>query len=124
MQYGHGHKVMPAIWFRFDISPITVKYTEKRRPIYHFLTTVSNVVFWLISTNLIQSCFVRRTSSSSLLTLVLASALASSSVYTSPSRVSKSYLILFYPIMFWQNPFLSYFLGNVLFYPMLWPFCL
>ena len=32
------------------------------------------------------------------------------------SRVSRSYLILFYPI-FWQNPILSYFLGNVLFYP-------
>ena len=36
------------------------------------------------------------------------------------SRVSRSYLILF----FWQNPILSYFLGNVLYYPNLWPFCL
>ena len=31
-----------------------------------------------------------------------------------PNRMSRSYLILFYPI-FGQNPILSYFLGNVLF---------
>ena len=35
-------------------------------------------------------------------------------------RVSRSYFILFY----WQNPILSYFLGNGLFYPIFWPFCL
>ncbi|XP_072025788.1 endoplasmic reticulum-Golgi intermediate compartment protein 1-like isoform X2 [Amphiura filiformis] len=33
--YGHGHRVLPAIWFRYDISPITVKYHEKRA-ILHF----------------------------------------------------------------------------------------
>ena len=40
MQFGHG-RVMPAVWFRYDLSPITVKYTERRKPIYSFLTMVS-----------------------------------------------------------------------------------
>jgi hypothetical protein len=44
MQYGHGHRVLPAIWFRYDLSPITVKYTEHRKPLYHFLTTVCAIV--------------------------------------------------------------------------------
>ena len=35
-------------------------------------------------------------------------------------RVSRSYLILFYPIFLAK----SYFVGNVLFYPIFWPFCL
>ncbi|KAK2143437.1 hypothetical protein LSH36_840g02016 [Paralvinella palmiformis] len=34
----------PAVWFRFDIQPITVKYTERRRPLYGFLTTVCAIV--------------------------------------------------------------------------------
>ena len=29
-----------AIWFRYDLSPITVKYVERRKPLYHFITTV------------------------------------------------------------------------------------
>ena len=41
VSYGHGHRVMPAVWFRYELSPITVKYSEKRPPFYHFLTTVS-----------------------------------------------------------------------------------
>lgn len=44
MQLGHGHSVMPAIWFRYDLSPITVKYIEKQRPFYSFLTTVCAIV--------------------------------------------------------------------------------
>ena len=44
MQYGHGHKVMPAIWFRYDLSPITVKYTEKRPPFYTFLTMMCAII--------------------------------------------------------------------------------
>lgn len=61
-QYGHGHRVLPgvwltrhvcrcivncslcslyvAVWFRYDLSPITVKYTVTRQPFYHFITTV------------------------------------------------------------------------------------
>jgi hypothetical protein len=33
--------VILAIWFRYDLSPITVKYVERRKPFYHFITTVS-----------------------------------------------------------------------------------
>lgn len=39
----HGGIVMPAIWFRYDLTPITVSYTQYRKPFYHFLTMVSNV---------------------------------------------------------------------------------
>nr|XP_054766429.1 endoplasmic reticulum-Golgi intermediate compartment protein 1-like [Lytechinus pictus] len=42
--YGHGRRVLPAIWFRYDISPITVKYHEKRAPFYTFITTVCAIV--------------------------------------------------------------------------------
>lgn len=42
--YGHGHRVMPAIWFRYEVSPITVKYTEKSKPLYHFLTTFCAII--------------------------------------------------------------------------------
>ncbi|CAH3188275.1 unnamed protein product, partial [Porites evermanni] len=38
--YGHGGRILPAIWFRYDLSPITVKYVERRKPLYHFITTV------------------------------------------------------------------------------------
>lgn len=44
MQVGHGHSIMPAIWFRYDLSPITVRYIEKRKPFYSFLTTVCAIV--------------------------------------------------------------------------------
>jgi hypothetical protein len=40
--YAHGgYKVPATIWFRYDLNPITVKYTEKRKPFYTFLTTVN-----------------------------------------------------------------------------------
>eukprot|EP00794_Sanderia_malayensis_P005134 gene5134-5782_t len=39
ISYGHGHGIIPAVWFRYDLSAITVKYTEKRKPLYHFITT-------------------------------------------------------------------------------------
>lgn len=32
------------MWFRYDLSPITVKYTVTRQPFYHFVTTVCAVV--------------------------------------------------------------------------------
>ncbi|XP_013383276.1 endoplasmic reticulum-Golgi intermediate compartment protein 1-like [Lingula anatina] len=44
LQYGHGHRVLPAIWFRIDLSPITVKYTEKRKPFYSFLTMICAIL--------------------------------------------------------------------------------
>lgn len=34
------HLTFSAIWFRYDLSPITVKYVERRKPFYHFITTV------------------------------------------------------------------------------------
>lgn len=43
-QYGHNRQVNPAIWFRYDISPITVKYTENKEPLYSFLTSVCAIV--------------------------------------------------------------------------------
>lgn len=39
--YSHTGRIIPAIWFRYDLSPITVKYTERRQPVYRFITTVS-----------------------------------------------------------------------------------
>ncbi len=44
ISFGHGGRVVPAIWFRYDLNPITVKYHETRPPLYHFLTTVCAIV--------------------------------------------------------------------------------
>ncbi|XP_060075500.1 endoplasmic reticulum-Golgi intermediate compartment protein 1-like [Ylistrum balloti] len=44
LQYGHGGRIMPAIWFRYDLSPITVRYMERRKPFYTFLTTICAIV--------------------------------------------------------------------------------
>ncbi|XP_060563221.1 endoplasmic reticulum-Golgi intermediate compartment protein 1-like isoform X2 [Ruditapes philippinarum] len=35
---------MPAVWFKYEMSPITVRYTESQKPFYHFLTTVCAIV--------------------------------------------------------------------------------
>lgn len=42
--YSHTGRIIPAIWFRYDISPITVKYTERRPPLYKFITTVCAII--------------------------------------------------------------------------------
>lgn len=42
--FSHSGKIMPAIWFRYDTTPITVKYRRKRKPLYSFLTTVAAIV--------------------------------------------------------------------------------
>ncbi|CAK9298850.1 unnamed protein product [Gordionus sp. m RMFG-2023] len=34
----------PAIWFNYDLNPFTVKYIEKAKPLYHFITTVCAIV--------------------------------------------------------------------------------
>jgi hypothetical protein len=39
-----GYQVPPTIWFRYDLNPITVKYTETRKPIYTFLTTICAII--------------------------------------------------------------------------------
>jgi len=41
---GRGGRAVPAVWFKYDLNPITVKYHETRPPIYHFLTTVCAIV--------------------------------------------------------------------------------
>jgi len=33
-------RFIPAIWFKYDLNPITVRYHEKRPPFYTFITTV------------------------------------------------------------------------------------
>lgn len=40
----HGHSIIPAVWFRYDLTPITVKYVERRAPLYTFITAVCAVV--------------------------------------------------------------------------------
>ena len=42
--YGHGHTIMPAVWFKYDLSPITIKYIKKRKPFYHFITTFCAII--------------------------------------------------------------------------------
>lgn len=44
ISFGHGNRVMPAIWFRYEMTPITVKYTEQRKPFYHFITMVCAII--------------------------------------------------------------------------------
>uniref|UniRef100_A0A8I3MC32 Endoplasmic reticulum-Golgi intermediate compartment protein n=2 Tax=Canis lupus familiaris TaxID=9615 RepID=A0A8I3MC32_CANLF len=43
--YSHTGRIIPAIWFRYDLSPITVKYTERRQPLYRFITTMFSMKF-------------------------------------------------------------------------------
>uniref|UniRef100_A0A4W2C9R8 Endoplasmic reticulum-Golgi intermediate compartment protein n=1 Tax=Bos indicus x Bos taurus TaxID=30522 RepID=A0A4W2C9R8_BOBOX len=43
--YSHTGRIIPAIWFRYDLSPITVKYTERRQPLYRFITTTNTMKF-------------------------------------------------------------------------------
>uniref|UniRef100_H0YPW2 Endoplasmic reticulum-Golgi intermediate compartment protein n=1 Tax=Taeniopygia guttata TaxID=59729 RepID=H0YPW2_TAEGU len=47
--YSHTGRIIPAIWFRYDLSPITVKYTERRQPLYRFITSDTEV-FWVFYT--------------------------------------------------------------------------
>lgn len=54
---GHDHDSMPTIWFRYDLSPITVRYHEKRKPIYSFLTTVCAIIGGTFTVaSIIDSC--------------------------------------------------------------------
>ena len=41
----YGDAVDAAIWFTYQLSPITVQYVEKYKPLYSFLTSVSLKVF-------------------------------------------------------------------------------
>ncbi|KAK7110018.1 endoplasmic reticulum-Golgi intermediate compartment protein 1-like [Littorina saxatilis] len=44
IQYHHGGRALPAIWFRYELSPITVRYKERRKPFYTFLTTICAII--------------------------------------------------------------------------------
>lgn len=44
LQYHHGRKMSSASWFRYEISPLTVKYTEKKQPFYKFITTICAII--------------------------------------------------------------------------------
>ena len=35
---------MPSIWFRYDLSPVTVKFTQWRESIFHFLVQVCAII--------------------------------------------------------------------------------
>ena len=39
-----GHYEIPAIYIRYDLSPITVQFTEVRKSFGHFLVQVSAIV--------------------------------------------------------------------------------
>lgn len=58
----HSGRAIPAIWFRYDLSPITVKYHERRPPIYSFLTTVCAIVGGTFTVaGIIDSCIFTAT---------------------------------------------------------------
>ncbi|KAL8621271.1 Endoplasmic reticulum-Golgi intermediate compartment protein 1 [Nucella lapillus] len=44
VMYSKGGKTIPAIWFHYQLSPITVRYREKRQPFYTFLTTICAII--------------------------------------------------------------------------------
>uniref|UniRef100_A0A0M3JSR8 Endoplasmic reticulum-Golgi intermediate compartment protein 1 n=1 Tax=Anisakis simplex TaxID=6269 RepID=A0A0M3JSR8_ANISI len=44
ISYHHTGRIIPAIWFKYELQPITVKYTESKQPFYTFLTSVCAVV--------------------------------------------------------------------------------
>merc|ERR1712154_230307 len=40
ISFGHGGRVIPALWFKYDLNPITVRYHEERPPL-----TISSPLF-------------------------------------------------------------------------------
>ncbi|XP_066975721.1 endoplasmic reticulum-Golgi intermediate compartment protein 1-like [Macrobrachium rosenbergii] len=44
ISFSHGGRVVPAVWFRYDLTPITVKYHEKRQPFYTFITAICAII--------------------------------------------------------------------------------
>lgn len=53
-QYTFAHKkyialgftgnVIPAVWFKYDINPISVKYKERRKPLYEFICMTCAII--------------------------------------------------------------------------------
>lgn len=48
ISFGHGGRVVPALWFKYDLTPITVKYLRKRQPFYSFITKVNMHIFYML----------------------------------------------------------------------------
>lgn len=44
VSFGHGGRIVPALWFKYDLAPLTVKYSHKRPPFYTFLTTICAII--------------------------------------------------------------------------------
>lgn len=44
ISFGHGGRVVPALWFKYDLTPITVKYLRKRQPFYSFITKTCAII--------------------------------------------------------------------------------
>ncbi|CAB3400434.1 unnamed protein product [Caenorhabditis bovis] len=42
--YHHSGKIIPAVWFKYELQPITLKQTETRQSFYVFLTSICAVV--------------------------------------------------------------------------------
>jgi hypothetical protein len=62
ISFGHGGRVIPALWFKYDLNPITVRYHEERPPIYHFLTTICAIVGGTFTVaGIIDSCIFSAT---------------------------------------------------------------
>ncbi|GMT36015.1 hypothetical protein PFISCL1PPCAC_27312, partial [Pristionchus fissidentatus] len=44
VSYHHSGRIIPAVWFKYELQPITVKMTETRQSFYTFLTSICAVV--------------------------------------------------------------------------------
>ncbi|XGW32439.1 hypothetical protein V3C99_017186 [Haemonchus contortus] len=44
LAYHHTGQIIPAVWFKYGLQPITVKHTESRISFYYFLTSICAVV--------------------------------------------------------------------------------
>ncbi|RWS20819.1 COPII vesicle protein-like protein, partial [Leptotrombidium deliense] len=42
--FSHSGRIIPAIWFRYDLTPITVKYHHRRKPFYSFITMILAII--------------------------------------------------------------------------------
>ena len=44
ISFHHSGKFIPAIWFKYDLNPITIKYSHRRKPFYSFITTTFAII--------------------------------------------------------------------------------
>ncbi|KAL6723203.1 hypothetical protein Aduo_018233 [Ancylostoma duodenale] len=44
LAYHHSGQIIPAVWFKYSLQPITVKHKEWRQSFYYFLTSICAVV--------------------------------------------------------------------------------